>query len=225
MKKTIFFLMMLAVIPNFAFARALGKATKDNHLSMLVIRPGEDIPEEDQVIFDYYPGENGLNKKKKFRNTNYGKHEIRIDASLSKAVGNSADANGNYHLGYVYHTSKHFAFGGATGLYYSVGKYATHSVPLLVLADYYFPSFSGITPYAEAYGGYMIGFRNADDKNSDAPNCGIMGMKVGLSYNIYKKFHIRIAFNFFHTTDNGSTLHSETAETCIGPCGSIGYRF
>lgn len=226
MKNTIVLMILIAIIPSFLLGRTKDKAKNTEHSAMFVIQPGEEMDEEEDLVHEYYPGDNGIKtlKKTKDNGQNWKWWEIRFDGSLAKGLGEMSDTNGSYHLSGLYHYSPEFAFGAATGLYYSVGPFATHSVPLLALADYNFPSYMGFTPYVEAFGGLLIGFKNAS-LGGDAPNCGIFGIKGGIAYNLYKSIQIRFAINYFNTTDNRSKKHGNTAESCIGPCGSIGYRF
>lgn len=225
MKNTILLMTLLFVIPCFTFGRDNSKKKNDNHESMFVIRPGEETIDDEDIDSYYYPGENGIAplKKKKDNGPDWKYYEIRFDGSLSKGIGGMKDTNGNYHISALYHYSPEIAFGAGTGLYYSVGPYATHGVPLLAMVDYNLKSYLGFTPYFEAYGGYMIGFRNASHHGT-IPSFGIFGAKAGISYNIYKSFHIRLGVNFFNTT-NCHKVSEDTAESCIGPFGSIGYRF
>jgi len=226
MKRTFLLMILTVIIPSFAFGRINGKKRTENHQSLFVIRPGEEELTDEMIESYYYPGDNGLTsqKKKKDNGPDWKKYEIRFDGSLSKGIGGMKDTNGNYHIAALYHYSPEWCFGTATGLYYSVGPYATHGVPLLAVADYTLKGYMGFTPYVEAYGGYVIGFKNAS-QDCCAPNFGLFGTKVGISYNIYKGVNIRLAINFFNTTDNSSKKHGDTGESCIGPCGSIGYRF
>ncbi len=225
MKRTIFLVMLITILPIFSFGRSKDKQKKADHSTIFVIRPNEEMADEESIIANYYPGENGLKvtRKAKDNGNDWKWWEVRFDGCIAKGLGES-DTNANYHFAGLYHYSSEFAFGAATGLYYSVGPVATNSVPVIALADYYFKSYMGFTPYLEAYGGYLIGFKNAS-MDCCAPNCGIFGLKAGISYNIYKTLNIRLAINYFNTTDNKSSKHENIAESCIGPCGSIGYRF
>lgn len=226
MKKTILLMIVFSIIPIFAFGRGPGKKKTDNHQTMLVIRPGEEMDDEEQINTYYYPGENGIKaqKKKKDYGANWKSYEIRLDGAVSKGIGDKNDTNGSYHIAGLYHYSPKLALGAGTGLYYSVGPYATHGVPLIAIIDYNIKDFKGLCPFIEGYGGFVIGFKNAS-LDCCAPNYGLFGVKVGLLYNINKTFSIRFAANFFNTTDNNSSKHGNTAESCVGPCGSIGYRF
>jgi len=226
MIKNILLTIIITFIPIIVQGKGHNKNKINQSASIEYLTDDDSTVDEDNILSNYYPGNNGLNNGKRSSRSQTGLNmwELRIEGSLSKGIGGTSDTNANYHIGGNYHYNQRIAFGAATGLYYSVGPCATHSVPIIGTVDYKIAEIKDFTPFIEGYGGYLIGIKNTT-MQCCAPSCGIYGAKAGITYKFTKKLDISISINYFNITQSSNEKHCNTAESCVGPSGYIGYRF
>lgn len=160
-------------------------------------------------------------------------YEIRLSGGIYKGIGEFVDTNAGAQIAGVYNLNFNWGIGLETGYYYSATPFGVDFVPAIGLVDYYFDNLNGFVPYLELYGGYMIGVRQGlfkidpDTKKKDLshPNCGMIGGKIGVSYTFKGKIALSVAVDYYHTMENSHKLYGNTSVSCLGPSGSICYKF
>lgn len=227
-----FITMIFAIIPTISIAQGVERMTQMRAPSTLqedsykmVIRPDDEIEEEED--FYYYPGDNSVDVKKKKVKTGESTpmnldFEVRLTAGLSKDA-KSKDANANLQIEGICNLNQYFSAGIGTGYYHSVGPYATRYIPLIAIGDINSREFNGFSAFLEGYVGTLIGIKNGTIKGGDdkAPNCRILGFKIGMAYNVWQNIWLRASLNYFNLGDNKSQTYGNTAENCLGLTGSL----
>lgn len=242
-----FILSVLALMPVFVEARNLNQSSevepdslpqvydyniKIDTIETMIIRPGE-APNE--MLYKETPVEKVVITKKGYssvylvdsqQGTGRG-FELRLTGGLYKGIGEFVDTNASMVVEGVFNVNHDWGFGVETGLVYSATRYGVNFIPVVGLVDFYLDPMGGFVPFCEFYGGALIGIGHSAviDKDKSNPNCGIIGGKLGCAYNFKCNISLRAAVDYFHTMDNGHKTYGDTSVSCLGPSGSICYKF
>ena len=237
MKKVL--LLLVAALPALAVAQ-------ENKNETIVIKYDPNAALIDSFD-EYYPEYHTIKQPEapKTADVDLSNWEIVFTGGVNESIGNLHETNAQLHTAVFFHLNDDWALGLATGYYHSLGRYYTRNIPLLLMAHYTFNAlpFGDFKPFFEVYGGELFGIYVSDRINDDdkAPTCPIVGLKLGLAYNLYdlskfypslngkhwlKHFTVQGSVNMMHVIDNdNSKNYGHTAETCIGAMAGLGYRF
>lgn len=237
MKKFLF--LLVAVIPAFSMAQS-------NNNEVIVIDYNPNATDDD-AFEEYYPSPSAVRvvEAPKPSEDDGGKWEIVLTGGINESVGNLHETNAQLHATALFHFHSDWAVGLSTGYYHSMGPFYSRHIAMLGVVNYAFNDLTiwDFTPFVEAYGGSLFGVyvRDRIDDDTEAPNCPVVGLKAGLSYNLYdlSKFYPSLAgkhwlkrvrlygsVNYLHVFDNSSSVnYEETSENCFGAMAGIGFRF
>lgn len=162
-----------------------------------------------------------------------GKWELRADGGINWGINDDPEkeAMGLARLGAMYHFNNHIGLGLGAGYAGRMGHHFSNGVPVVANLHWRWLGTTRVSPYLEAYGGYIFSVGRADysskyykHSNCDGNNYGVVGANLGLEWAVTKRFGVRAAANYNYLIQAGDGNCPLPNDPKLGNLHEIGFN-